>query len=328
MSWKYTSALPVGLQAIALASDGRYLFTVGGMGYDTNGDQFFSDKVYAARISASGALESWFVAGTLPEGVWDGSAVVYNGYLYVVGGATVTEFDGAPNLWVARIEPSGVLTPWSVQGLPVGRRSTGLAVHGDRLYIVGGVGPETGNADVGMIVGRLAANGAVERLTVHYATLPDSTLYNHTTILNGTMYVMGDGTEKLSWSKLNADGLPARWRTVSLPVYRVGGNLVSQGTSLYYLAGYHSSQGATVLRATVEADGTPGPLYQTSNYRIPGEGIFRDFYPTGIVVAGALYVMGGEAIAGTPQQDAVQFAKIGADGLVGGERSPISPSDY
>ena len=89
-SWTATTSLQFGTMAATSVAYNGYLYEIGG--YLTGGA--ISPYIYYASINNSGAIGPWTITNGLASGTWQSSAVVYNGYLYEIGGtigsATIT----------------------------------------------------------------------------------------------------------------------------------------------------------------------------------------------------------------------------------------------
>lgn len=82
-SWSTTTPLPVDPRAPASVASNGYIYVTGGYNYHPAG---MSSAVYYAQIASNGTVGSWSTGTPLPVGVYQHSAVVYNGYMYSTGG--------------------------------------------------------------------------------------------------------------------------------------------------------------------------------------------------------------------------------------------------
>ena len=111
-----------------------FLYTIGGV--DAAGTTV--PTVLYAAVALDGTIGAWQSAADLPAAVHSGSAVVYRGYLYVVGGA---DGQNAPqaSAYRAKVNANGSLQPWqAIAGLPVATAHHALVNFGPYLYVTGG----------------------------------------------------------------------------------------------------------------------------------------------------------------------------------------------
>ncbi len=107
--------VPTRLQsAPAVVHDGS-LYVIGGWGWD--GDSYNElDTVYRAPIGTSGALGDFVETSPLPEPLYDGVAIVYEGgitdTLYLIGGRN--DITSTSKVFFADFKSSGELTHWTL----------------------------------------------------------------------------------------------------------------------------------------------------------------------------------------------------------------------
>jgi uncharacterized repeat protein (TIGR01451 family) len=122
----------------------HYLYVIGG----TNGAESY-DSVYFAPIDPDGSLGSFATTSPLPERLFDGYAVVYNGVetdtVYYVGGAYITgTFDtrATYEVYFADFLPSGELSSWqrSEGALPRNLYAhSGSLINRGEIMLAGGI---------------------------------------------------------------------------------------------------------------------------------------------------------------------------------------------
>ena len=142
-NWSSTTALPQATCEHAAAAYNGYMYVMGGTDNTTN-----YTAVYRSTINASTkALGAWSSMSALNSARRNSpKAVVNNGYLYVVGGATPAAFEQALRVEYAKINADGTLGTWNLTtALPERRESPGVEVYNGRLYVALG---NTGGGNV------------------------------------------------------------------------------------------------------------------------------------------------------------------------------------
>lgn len=121
----------------SVVNDG-YLYVFGGR--DPNAD--VTSAVYSAKINDDGSLGSWTAsANPLPQAEYNTSAVVNNGYVYVIGGMDAAGNNGSAVFYAKlNADGPGSVGSWSTgQGkLPQGENGAGSVVVNGTVYVVGG----------------------------------------------------------------------------------------------------------------------------------------------------------------------------------------------
>ncbi|MCH8344499.1 MAG: hypothetical protein IH983_10980 [Planctomycetes bacterium] len=132
-----TTVLPEASSRHAAAVSGNYIYVLGGRHFDGINIVFSSD-VYFSQIGPNGVPGAWQTTTPMPEPLFVHSAVVSNGRIYVIGGATpTTESD---RVYSAEISPDGTLGSWvSLLNLPVPNFSHAAVVQDGAIYLLGGV---------------------------------------------------------------------------------------------------------------------------------------------------------------------------------------------
>ena len=124
---------------------GSKLLYIGG---SAEADGAPTDTVYVSNLYSGGNFSEWSAGPALPAAVKDASVAVMGSEIIVLGG---TNAAGKPttNAWVAKVDAAtGALGDWQTAkeaGLPIelpeARSSAAVAVAGDGLFLVGGIGP-------------------------------------------------------------------------------------------------------------------------------------------------------------------------------------------
>jgi hypothetical protein len=135
-SWTATTSLPQALdQATSVVYNG-YMYEVGGY----NGSAVVTTVDYAP-INSNGTLGSWTPTTSLPQTLEGATSVVYNGYVYEIGGYNstyVSTVDYAP------INSNGTLGTWTATTpLPVATQVATSVVYNGYVYEIGGYNGST-----------------------------------------------------------------------------------------------------------------------------------------------------------------------------------------
>jgi serine/threonine protein kinase/N-acetylneuraminic acid mutarotase len=124
--WTVANDIPTPREHLGAASDGRYLYAVGGR-------DLSADKNVPALERYDPADDSWTKLDDLPKNVGSVGAAYVDGLVVAVGGEGVTEpFDAVQAFDVQSKR-------WSqLPALPAARHGAAVAVLGDSLYAIGG----------------------------------------------------------------------------------------------------------------------------------------------------------------------------------------------
>ncbi len=111
LTWTNTQALPLAVLAAGSVQHNGYLYNLGGVDAAEN----VTTTVVFAKINENGTVGSWQSTTALPSGKAKLGAVVYNNYLYSLGGITSFSGAGTSSVHYAAINTStGALGAWTV----------------------------------------------------------------------------------------------------------------------------------------------------------------------------------------------------------------------
>ena len=264
----------------ATISNGSYLYSIAG--YDGTNPL---ETVRYAPFNADGTVGSWTATtdlnnggGTGNERVYPGAAI-YNGYMYVVGGAN----SGAAQqtVFYAKINADGTVGTWTTSQffkLNTAVLAAGVIAHNGYLYVLGGAQTDTS--------GVLGSPTAV----VQYAKInPDGTL----------------GSFCSSAAACSSPLISPS----ALPFARMDGQAIVSNGYLYYVGGQDgTSTGQTgVYYAKFNSDGSLGTWF-TGNSLTTGRG-----YVSVGVLNGYLYAVGGGSTISSPV-NSYDYAQLGSNG--------------
>lgn len=239
--WNTDTSFTIARDTFAHAAYNGYLYVLGGAISDNP-----FDVVEYAPINSDGSLGVWNSTTSFVTARWGPRSVVYNGFLYLLGGGIgYTTSSSFSDVQYASINADGTLGTWnSTTPFTGGRRVHNSIVHNGYVYVSGGR-VEVGGQYDDVQYAPINADGTLG--TWSYATsFPDATKDGHSsTVHNGYLYVTG-GTTCCSWrildsvlySKINSDGSLGLWNTATnLASARAGHLSFVYKDHLYVVAG-------------------------------------------------------------------------------------------
>ncbi len=321
----------------AVAYNG-YLYVIGGCSSAYSSCTTASNNlntIYRALINSDGTVGTWINTNTqvLPTARYGITAVVFNNYLYVMGGLNGSTFSNV--IYYNAIDPDYNNTndgrlpnAWSTSSrtLPASMAYMQATVYGGRLYVAGGCS-----------AGALTCT--TTRNTVHYAgidangelsaALASTSAFTTArgdfglTSVNGRLYITGGRTNTTYYSDLqsaavNSDGTLGSWGGHSgstLATTRYGIGIVAAKSTIYVTGGYNgSTYYNNVQYAAVNNNGT-GNIGTWTEDTVGTIGTARTENQT-VAYNGYLYVLGGRNSGGTGL-NSVEYAPLNNDGSVG-----------
>ncbi|MEO6513663.1 MAG: hypothetical protein ABIR37_03170 [Candidatus Saccharimonadales bacterium] len=256
-----------------------------------------------------GTFPNWTLANNFTNARYDHASVVYNGYMYVLGGFGATYYN---DVQYASVSGSTVGTWASTTSFSNSRAGLTAVVYNGYMYVLGGYNGATQYNDVQYAP--INANGTVGTWasTTSFTTVRDS---HGSVAYNGYLYVGGGygpsaELNDVQYAPINANGTVGTWTSTTAFTntrYQLG--MVAYNGFLYVLGGQHiSTYYSDVLYAPINANGTVGTWTATSSM----VNTLSDMGTT--VYDGYLYVMGGRNAGGYAEG---QYAPIYANGSVG-----------
>ncbi len=266
-----TPSIPQALFAHGAVVNNGYLYIVGGCNITTcqtaqttgslgTPSTPTSDIVYYAALNADGSTGSWQTDTHLLNGTTGLAAfslVVYNNYLYAIGGYT----KAAPlsSILFAHIGTSGALTTgWTATATGLAATNTymsAVAYHGF-LYVIGGctaasgsIGCSTYTATVYRFVISSGTGDLSTRTTANTTALSVAKAIMATAFYNGYIYLAGgaDGTNAQTntvfYAKIQTNGSITSWSsTTSTLVHTIRrGDATAMNGYLYVFGGHDAS---------------------------------------------------------------------------------------
>jgi len=285
--------LPVPLIEHASVVYNGKIYVLGGSSIDGNR----RNTVYFADILPDRTVGTWMTTTPLPQAREDFEAVVWNGFVYVMGGSTT---GGAylDTVLHAQIQSDGTLADWmATTSLPTAVAGYASALWNGRIYVIIGGWPGW-------------------KGEVYYAEInPDSSLgdWNPTTSLpaprrapvaavrNDIIYVIGGQYPStvyhstVYYATVNSDGSIGAWSaTESLPTKIQNARAVLVDEDIYVIGGDDGfTRLDTVFRPSINPDGTIEswtPVQDSLPEPITGH--------VCVVSEGIIYVLGGTGTDG------------------------------
>ncbi len=285
-----------------------YLYVIGGY----NGGSGVLNNVQYAPINANGTIGTWTATTSFATARSSHTSVVYNGYLYVMGGNSGTPLN---DVQYAPISANGTIGTWTATTSFVGARfSHTSVVYNGYLYIMGG---KNFNFDLATVqYAPINANGTIGAWT-DISSLTTARNSHAAVVYNNYLYVTGgnggNGLNDVQFATINngGAGTASAWTaTTSLTTARRAHTTVAYNGYLYTMGGTTTGNISLndVQYAPINANGTVGAWTATTSFPTA-----REFH-TSVAYKGYLYVMGGY---GGAYLNDVQYAPINANGTIG-----------
>ncbi len=308
-AWTATTSMSSPRNAFTSVAYNGYLYVLGGTVDDITR---FNDVQYAP-INSDGSVGTWRSTTSFNAGRRSHTSVVYNGYLYVIGG-TPTGGGMLNDVQFAPINSDGSLGGWqNTTSFTTGRLCHSSVVYNGYLYIIQG----------------FYASAAAPLTDVQFAKFnPDGSLgaWQSTTTFsparwglksiayNGHLYSMGGSNwngsyytlSDVKYASTNADGTLNSWQDAAPLIQSLDGpSLVAYNGFLIVAGGGHTPVGgmSDVTYSMIGANGSLGPWHNTTPLNSPRSAFGSVEY------GGYLYVIGGQDNFGHALDD-VQYAKI------------------
>ena len=307
-TWSTGTVLLAATQKATSVAYNGYLYEIGG-----NTGSTTTAVSYTPINTSNGSLGSWSTATVLPTGIQNAISVVYNGYLYEIGGN-----DGTSNLtsvYYAPIGTSGSLGSWATNTvLTTATAQASGAVYNGYIYLLGGVNPSVATT---VSYARINNGGPGTAGTWSTTQVLNSVRYDAASVIyNGYVYEIagnnGSGTAQnlVEYSALGASGTLGTWQTANaLPIALSGATAVSYNGNLYIIGGYVSGAPVnTVYYAAINSNGSLGTWSTTTSITT------ATYQATSVAYNGYMYEIGGNNGSLTA---VVQYAPIYSNGTLG-----------
>ncbi|MHB8443381.1 MAG: hypothetical protein ACYDAS_03390, partial [Patescibacteria group bacterium] len=261
--------------------------------------------------SGNQATVTWPTTTSLPQALYDATSVVYNGYVYEIGGYTTA---AVATVYYAPINSDGTIGSWvATTSLPAATEVATSVVYNGYVYEIGGVvaGAYVSTVDYAPINtnGTLGAWTATTSLPV---VLDQAT----SVVYNGYIYEMGGcgntcPVATVDYALINSNGTIGAWTaTTSLPVATYDATSVEYNGYVYEIGGYTTTATAVVDYALINSNGTIGTWTATTSLPVVNNGP-----ATSIIYNGYVYEIGG--YDGTANVATVDYVPLESNGTLG-----------
>jgi N-acetylneuraminic acid mutarotase len=171
----------------------NYIYVIGGVG----GSAY--DDIQFAQINPDGSLQPWFDANTavsFTTARYGHTSVVYNGYLYVIGGTT-DGFTALNDVQYAPINADGTIGAWSYINssnfFDTERSYHSSVVYNESLFVIGGIDNSTDLLLNDVQYSDINSNGTINRWRNNLPFIT-ARMHHASVVYNGYLYVIGGST--------------------------------------------------------------------------------------------------------------------------------------
>lgn len=320
-SWVSTTSLTSVRYDGGVAVSNGYIYLAGGSGNGGSGGSYglFSSVQYAP-INADGSLGAWLDTTALSSVRTQNQTVIYNGYLYILGGTDNST--NTSNISYAAINPPGVTAGYgTANNFGTGRERHATVAYNGYLYVIGGRKGAASTACRNSASNTLCnetryasinTNGTVG--TWNTATYFANARYGHAAVAyNGYLYILGGDTgsrtNNVQRATINlSNGSLGSWTNMtSFATARYLHTAEVYNGYMYVIGGDTSGATTNVQFTAIDASGNLTGWNNTTV--LPA----ARSYHASTVYAGYLYVAGGNT--GT-YLNTVYYAPLNSDGSI------------
>jgi hypothetical protein len=264
-------------------------------------------------------------ANNLSAGRAFASLIVYNGYLYVTGGACTSAPFYYDNVVYAPIYSDGSIGPWTTSSntFTNGRSNHTSVIYNGYLYIIGGYynsGSDVYYNDIQYA--KINLDGTIGVWTTNASPFPIARSDHSSAIWNNYVYVIGGNNaavvNNIEYATINSSTHEITgWTAISNPFTSPGitdHTSIAYNNYLYVIGGYDNSSTyySNIVYASI---GSSGALGTFQNANLSGSFATTRRNHTSVVNNGYLNVIGG--YDGTNPLNDVQYAPINGNGAIG-----------
>ena len=288
-TWQTTSSFTNGRDALRVVAYSGYLYIVGGC---SSSDTVCYTAVQYAPLNANGTVGTWQTTSSFTNGRSGARTIVYNGYIYLMGGHNGSTYYN--DVQYAQINADGSLGTWqTTSSFTNARYQPGAVVYNGYIYLMGGRnGSSTYYNDVQYAP--IYANGSVGtwRTTSSFTNIRyglGAVSYNGYTYILGGYNGSSTYYNDVQYAKIDPAGQPGSFSTSSaFTTTRRGAQTIAYQGSLFVIGGdAGSTPVATVRVASLNSDGTLGSWVNAGSFTTARTFMAAALYD------GYLYVLGG-----------------------------------
>ena len=184
-AWTATTSLPVALDQATSVVYNDYVYEIGGY----NGTSAVN-TVYYAALNTNGTIGSWTATTSLPVALDQATSVVYNDYVYEIGGYNGTS--AVNTVYYAALNTNGTIGSWSSSNnLPVATYQATSAAYNGYVYEIGGY---NGSSNVSTVYYAPINSGGATDIWNTTTSLPSAVDQAISIAFNGFIYELGGYT--------------------------------------------------------------------------------------------------------------------------------------
>ena len=260
------------------------------------------------------------------------SSVIYNGYLYIIGGidSSSNVLNDAQRVQIAATNAGQGSTTQQSSAFTTARQGHTSVVYNGYLYIIGGGAGVSYYNDIQYCA--IDASGSVGSCTQQTTAFTNARRDHTSFVNNGYLYIVGGYTnsqrDDILFSSINSNGslsCPSGFscsvgvftqQTSAFTTARSEHSSVVYNNNLYIIGGYGTGTGCSSFRCSdiqycpINSNGSVGSCVQQTSAFTTARA-----YHTSVVYNGYLYIIGGESNP-TVQND-IQYCPINSNGSVG-----------
>ncbi len=270
-----------------------------------------------ADAAQNGETYPWSSTTDMPVMRQQLTALIYNGWIYAVGGDDGVTVSGTSNVYRAPVNSDGSIGAWVLNAgaFPACRHRHSSAIVKGYLFVIGG--NCAGSAQAGVYRAPINGDGSIGTFTTT-TSLPSGRRRHSTWVVNDYIFVAGGsnpGFDTVYSAHIEDNGNVLSWATSPnlLPAKRYSHSSVLYNNYAYIIGGVDETAAFvnSVYYAQVNTDGTTD-AWQTNAFSLP-ENIKSH---SSFVANGYVYVVGGQLESGEVLST-VYFAKLNSDGSTG-----------
>ena len=285
LNWNSTNSLTQTTTSATSVVYNGYVYEIGGY----KGSTFLSTVEYAP-LNNNGTIGSWIQTTSLPTATAHATSVVYNGYVYEIGGCPTT----CPTATVdyAPINSNGTLGSWTqTTSLPTATDAATSVIYNGYVYEIEGY---TGFAYLSTVdYAPINSNGTLGSWT-QTTSLPTATYGSTSVVYNGYVYEIGGCATTcplttVDYAPINSNGTLGSWNsTTSLLTATQSATSVVYNGYIYEIGGCSCTTATTTVDyALINSNGTLGTWTQTTSLPTATQSA------TSVVYNGYIYEIGG-----------------------------------
>lgn len=302
--WKTNpTPLPVATYSHSSVIHNGKVYLIGGRrSEEPDASKNWMDSIFFAGINPDGTIDSWIKTTSLPEGRTSATAVVWNDFVYVIGGGGPVPPSVAQQrntVWRAPIYSDGSIGSWvTTTSLPYASCGHWTVVWNGRIYVGGGTdGYGWKNTVVYAEINSDGSPGnwiSTTSLPLAYGMVAEVVYNGRIYLIGGTSTWGGQGLshKEVYYASINADGSVGSWvLTTSIPEGRAYADAILIDNNIYVIGGIIDEENTvqdSVYKAAVNTDGTVGSWIELQKIPEPRDG------HSALAFQGRIYVIGGE----------------------------------